>query len=131
MYVALCESEGRLVFSSYRLDSPPSLETMQGVVGGLIETMFTIPSPYRENVEITGYVNEEGLLIGLPICGVVLDEYGYRPFAGNMVMTGLKDGDTVSLTEGEVGYLRSSWSGMKLTLLPTAILRAALNADRN
>ena len=88
----------------------PTLEMMQSAVGGSIETMTRIPSPTRENVEIDAYVNEEGLLIELPVVMAVYDEYGVRPFAGSIVFVGANDeGESVSLTEEEIDFIRARY----------------------
>ncbi len=89
-------------------DTVPNLNTLQECVGGLIEPMFTIQSPVRKNHSLTGYVNEEGLIINLPVYGAVNDRYGFRPFAGDMVIVGLNErtGDTVLLNENEIEWLR-------------------------
>jgi len=88
------------------------LNILQARVDGLIEAMFTIPSPSGvRNHSITGYVNEEGLLIGLPVWGAVDDEHGVRPFAGDMVVCGLNErtGDSRLLTSDEVDWLEARW----------------------
>ena len=105
-------ADNRMVFEVVETDKVPSLQTLQEVVGGLIEAMFTVPSKYRKGYSITGYVNEEGLLISLPIIGAVNDSYGFRPFAGPMVIAGLKNstGDSVLLTSEEIELLRNSYS---------------------
>lgn len=92
----------------------PTLDEMQKVVGGLIEPMFTIPSPEGGSRCLTGYVNEEGLLLSLPMFGFVGPSHRECfPFAGNMLVVGLDDktGDTVPLTDAELEMVRRAWDG--------------------
>ena len=94
------------VVESVKTNTVPNLEALQSVVGGLIEPMFTVPSPVRKNIELTAYVNEEGLCIGLPVRAAVVDSYGVRPFAGSMIIVGLdSEGDTVLLDDSEIAFL--------------------------
>lgn len=97
----------------------PTLEMLQSAVGGCIETMSRIMSPFRKNVEIDAYVNEEGLLIGLPIYFAVLDEHGVRPFAGNIVFVGanFNTGNSVALTEDEINFIRDRKRGANFLML--------------
>ena len=88
----------------------PQLKEMQDIVGGYIEPCFTIESPFRPNFLLTAYVNEEGLLIGLPIVFHVL--YPNRAavgMAGNVVFTAMEpeDGRTTAMTEQEVEFIKS------------------------
>mgnify|MGYP001417846549 CR=1 FL=1 len=89
----------------------PELPTMQRVVNGLIETAFRVKSPFRKNISIDGYVNEEGLLMDLPRVLGVVDAYGERAFSGNMIIVGgdERNGKTVSLTEAELDYIVKSF----------------------
>lgn len=112
-YVKMIQKEGekQLIMLAVETKSPPTLQELQGVVGGLIEPMFTIPSPLGNGRQITGYVNEEGLMIGLPIMGAVHDESGYREFAGNMVVTALdSNGDTLRMVEKEIIFISDCWT---------------------
>ena len=87
-----------------RTETPPELDKLQEHVGGYSEPVFTVPSPFR-NQEVTGYVNEEGLLIGLPIKFAVSDSYGQRPFAGSLVIVGLtRMGEGDVLTDEEIDH---------------------------
>jgi hypothetical protein len=106
-YIKLTDPEenGYLNLSVVETVETPKLEDLQEVVGGYIEAMFTVPSPFRKTY-ITGYVNEEGLVYNLPILAMVNDEFGQRPFAGNMVVTGLsEDGITTLLNAEEIEYI--------------------------
>lgn len=97
----------------------PTLEMMQETVGGYIETMTRIPSPFRKEVEIDAFVNEEGLLIGLPIVMAVMDDYGVRPFAGNVVFVGanIRTGESVALTAEEIDFIRDRRRGTNFMML--------------
>jgi hypothetical protein len=88
------------------------LSKLQKEVGGYIETMFTINSPLGGNNCLTGFVNEEGLLQGLPVVMAVMDEHGYRPFAGDIVIVGLdyEEGETKPLTEVEEKWILSHFN---------------------
>lgn len=98
-----------------------SLDALQSSVGGYIEPAFTVASPTRSGVAVTGYVNEEGILLGLPVT-VLLSR---RPFArgqqahgtplcGPMLICGLDErtGETVGLDASEL-----EWIADRLTLL--------------
>ena len=90
-----------------RGDYSPTLEEMQGAVGGLIDMAFCIPSHERETVTIDFYVNEEGLMIGLPIVLGINTRPGYvMPVAGNILICGSVDatGESVSLTMEEIEW---------------------------
>jgi Domain of unknown function (DUF3846) len=85
-------------------DKVPTLEVLQKCVGGLIESLFT---DQLGNIEVTGYVNEEGLLLQLPINTFWYNWNGQADgiiFAGNLVITGLdpNTGNTLLLTKDEV-----------------------------
>lgn len=93
----------RIVLQEHYTEDVPTLELLQSVVGGYIEPMFTVTSPCRKGYEITGYVNEEGLLINLPIFAGISVDGDVRPFAGNLVITALtRNGNTALLTEEEM-----------------------------
>ena len=94
---------------------PDSLESLQQIVGGYIEPIFTVRSPYG-NGSITGYVNEDGIAAQLSLnIGIVhrfesgkRDQYHSAPVFGNIVITGLTDdGEGRSLTAMEIGLLRT------------------------
>ena len=98
-----------------RVEVATTLDSLQAAVGGLIEAAFTIPSKSRKGYAITAYVNEEGLLYGLPIRVALL--HGPRPspispLAGNVAITGLSpDGESVDLTREEITQVTSMMSG--------------------
>ncbi len=60
----------------------PSLETMQGVVGGLIEA---IPRSYCPPPVKVAWANEEGMLLGLPINQIASTLFGITLF-GDILM---------------------------------------------
>lgn len=83
---------------------------IQEAVGGYFESGFTIPSPRGEPYALTGYVNDEGLLIRLPIHIAIRYPNGYVTLlAGSMMMQGLdtSTGESEWLTPEEVAYLQS------------------------
>lgn len=105
-YIALSVDELGEVHPDRR-EGVPTLEDMQGVVGGYIDTAFRVPSPFRKNVSIDFYVNDEGLLIGLPqVVGVLSDSYK-QVFAGSMVIVAgdERNGETVGMTDEEMTYI--------------------------
>lgn len=88
-----------------------SLAALQTIVDGWVEPFFTLPSPCGSG-SITGYVNEEGFVIGLPInFGVVHSPDYIVPLAGNAVIVGLDDetGESRSLTLEEVNVIMRLW----------------------
>jgi hypothetical protein len=86
-------------------EGTPDLDEMQEIVGGYICTALTCESNEREGIDITIFVNDDGLLEGLPI--------NYRrstdnsPIAGNMVITASSafDGETIPATESELRHI--------------------------
>lgn len=94
----------------------PSLEYLQSIVDGLIEPIFTIDSPVAQG-EITGYVNEEGLLIPLPISGSIVFRGEYQPFAGNLIVVGLtRNGESRGLTAEEADKVTDAFDGTMLVV---------------
>lgn len=86
-----------------RAEIEGTLEDLQAVVGGLITTLFTIPSPVGTEL-ITGYVNDDGIALGLPInTGIVHDPKEYTvPAFGNILISGVtRQGESRSLTDEE------------------------------
>ena len=114
----LTPDDNKLTLEVVEARMPPKLDEMQSVVGGLIEPMFTVPSPEGGERMLTGYANEEGLLIGLPMLGWYQDERGSFPFAGNMVITALdySTGDTVTMTEKETEAVKTIWQDPVIAL---------------
>lgn len=87
-------------------DIGAGLKAMQDLVGGYVEPFFTKRSPVAAG-DITGYVNEEGLMIGLPIDFGVFHSPDYIvPLAGDAVIVGLdEEGETRGLTEDEAALI--------------------------
>lgn len=92
-----------------------TFEALQNVVDGYVEPFFTIPSP-EGNGSLTGYVNEEGLMLGLPIDFGVFHAPNYVvPLAGNAVIVGLDDeGETRGLTQDEADRVVGSFKHFPL-----------------
>jgi hypothetical protein len=88
------------------VDKTPTLEIQQGVVGGLIEPIFTIDSPTSTGL-ITGYMNEEANFLDLPMA-IVVRVGGFPVFIrGNVIFSGLTNkGATRSLTDSEITWLK-------------------------
>lgn len=103
-------------------DEDIKLDQMQAVVGGYIERMFTIrtPDPDRvaEDIELDGWVNEEGLIYNLPVVAAIHQRgYPLRPFAGSLLITASarsknpEDGRrAVPMTEREIAYIQEGFS---------------------
>jgi hypothetical protein len=99
-------------FNAFRITSqtaeavkiPLGLKSLQKEVGGYIEAAFTVPSPDGGSRFVTGYVNEEGLLLGLPMCLITADGNSY---SGNCIIVGLdySTGDTVPLSATELAWV--------------------------
>jgi len=79
------------------IDHCPTLSELQGAVGGLI-------APIYGPEGITGYVNDEGLLIGLPL-NLIASALGGQPLVGDAIITGPLDskGETTPLAEHRLG----------------------------
>jgi hypothetical protein len=92
---------------------PLTLETMQASVGGWIEPVFTEPSPVASRAAggfaITGYVNEEGMLIDMPVCAMLTYGDHIAPLAGNLLVCGLdtRTGETAALTPEELNWIEA------------------------
>lgn len=107
-YAVLSHTGITAVFASHDVAMPPKLDQLQKIVGGYIEPAFTVVSPLGGHRCITGYVNEEGLLIDLPRF-IFLSSVRYHTYlAGNMAIVGLdtSTGKTVTLTEDEIEWVK-------------------------
>lgn len=97
-------------FETVECGTRPSLSKMQDVVGGNIETVTTIPSPFRPGHYITLYANETALLCAEPVCmAYVRDRHGLRQvFGEGIVIVGLRasDGETVLLSAEEISAMQ-------------------------
>lgn len=93
-----------------REDIDGTLDGLQSIVGGYVQPFFTAASPLGKG-ELTGYVNEEGLMLGLPVgFGVVHSPTYVMPLAGNAVIVGLgRDGETRGLSEPEAERVLKSF----------------------
>ncbi len=87
------------------VDHPLTLEAMQATVGGYIEPVFTIDSPTRPGYALTGYVNDSGLIDGLPFTCFL--DGASNPLAGPLLICGLRyeDGETAELTAEELDWI--------------------------
>lgn len=86
-----------------------TLEALQASVGGgYIDVAFTVPSP-RPGRAITGYVDDEGLLNGLPLTAFRVSGEHRAPLVGPIIVVGLDraNGETVPLTKVEIDYFLS------------------------
>ena len=77
-----------------------SLESMQSVVGGLIQAIY----PFEDS-EVAVICNEEGKLNGLPLNRALIDDNSgeiYDIVAGTFLITGLTDDNFGSLNDEQV-----------------------------
>lgn len=81
-------------------DIDGSLETLQHIVGGLIETLY----PWEDRAVII--CNDEGKLMGLPLNRSLED---YDILAGTFLICGLGDEDFCSLTEAQMEHYKSKY----------------------
>lgn len=74
------------------------LETMQKIVGGLIQPLY----PFNEPVAIVA--NDEGKLLGLPMNRGLRDESGklYDILCGTFFLCGIDEDNFTSLTEEQI-----------------------------
>lgn len=80
-----------------------TLALMQSLVGGDIEVFMNWPSMSRDGVLISALCHEEGRLLDLPPCCIVVSERGLFDICGPVIITALdvKTGDTLGLTDQE------------------------------
>jgi hypothetical protein len=102
-HLAIVIEGGRMLPEIWTEEYRTSLDFLQAKVGGYIETAFRVQSPSHPNRTIDAYVNEEGLLKGLPpSCGITWPfKYVY---AGPLVLIAGDNstGETHGLTEEEI-----------------------------
>lgn len=81
-------------------DGVPTLEEMQDIVDGYIETASRIPSS-RDGITIDFYCNDVGLLDGLPF--LFTRSSDGQPIAGNLVAVGgeVGTGESVALVDAD------------------------------
>jgi hypothetical protein len=89
--------EGRL----FAHEDIPSLEEMQDVVGGWITSALRVPSSTRKGVAVDVWVNDEGLLMNLPIRFVRSTDHSF--LAGDLILSASNaGGETIPATEAEL-----------------------------
>ena len=101
--------EGRMEFRD--VGDAITLEVLKGIVGGWIETVFTVQSVERHRSQLVGYANEEGLYI--PACkpNVWMSPHE-RPIHGPIAIVGVdRKGETIELTPGEFAQVSLSRTG--------------------
>jgi hypothetical protein len=86
---------------------PLTLAAMQDTVGGYIAPAFTVPSPTRPGFAVTGYVNDEGILMDLPV--TLVHTESEDPLCGPVLICGLDEttGDTTPLDADELDWIKS------------------------
>lgn len=82
------------------------LATLQELVGGNIEPVFTVASVERAGFRVTGYANEEGMYNGSEINALWVRGEHAQPVFGPVVVTGLGPrGETCELTARELAQV--------------------------
>ena len=86
---------------------PGTLEAMQNIVGGYIETVHSFP-------DAVIVCNEEGKLLGLPFNRPLMDENGqpYDILCGTFFIAGIGEEDLVSLTEEQITKYKSLYDNV-------------------
>jgi len=89
---------------------PLTLAAMQETVGGYITPAFTVPSPTRPGFAVTGYVNDEGILMNLPV--TLVHTESDDPLCGPVLICGLDEttGDTTPLDAAELDWIKSPFA---------------------
>ena len=87
------------------IEHPLTLAAMQDTVGGYIAPAFTVPSPTRPGFAVTAYVNDEGILIDLPL--TLYHTESEDPLFGPVLVCGLDEttGDTAPLDADELAWI--------------------------
>ena len=86
---------------------PGTLEAMQNIVGGYIETVHSFP-------DAVIVCNEEGKLLGLPFNRPLMDENGlpYDILCGTFFIAGAGEEDIASLTEEQIDKYKSLYDNV-------------------
>ena len=97
-----------------RVEIENSLESMQAVVGGLIQAVY----PFDEPVALV--CNDEGKLLGLPWNRALTDDHGvpYDIVCGTFFVAGLKEDDFASLTEQQIEKYKDKYSNEMILSVP-------------
>ena len=88
-----------------KLDVENKLEKLQSLVGGLID-VSSIPDVPKNLNSADIVVNDEGLILGLPVNRLLLDHAGKFENAifGNFFICGHRDSEFVSLNNEQIKY---------------------------
>ena len=105
------------------------LSQLQSAVNGLVECVqFRIEDKYFD-----AWVNEEGLLRGLPENEFISDLIGFAfqnkefRIVGNVLITGQSvDGETRGLSDDEMETLHSMWNAHALAMHVTTLIEEAI-----
>lgn len=88
-------------------DGVPTLEVLQEAVGGLIAPVDLFGD---ENGYVSAYVNDEGILIGLPLNVVAVGNDATIPLYGDMIFARVnREGETEGLTEEDFDKICDSF----------------------
>lgn len=88
------------------------LAALQAEVGGWITSAFTCRRP-GSDTELTGYVDDEGLMKQIPVNVILRHANGYtQPTVGPLVVLGLDPatGESVGLTDDDIAYVQQQLS---------------------
>ena len=120
MMAVLFPAEGNPVEIEYT----GKLSDLQNAVNGYIERVqFDL-----EGRSFEAWVNEEGLLLGLPTNEFISDLIGFsfrnRDFTvvGNVLITAPAGGESRGLNEEEIGLFRSMWNARQMAMQLMAMI---------
>lgn len=102
-----------------QLEGETSLEILQSVVGGYIETAARKRSETQPGVILDVYCNEEGRMYGLPVNRVIPG--AFAPFVGNLVITAALDGETIDMDQ-ELVLEALAWAKTWPVSIPSRVL---------
>lgn len=82
-----------------------TLESMQEIVGGLIQALYLFDEP------VALVCNDEGKLLGLPLNRGLRDEKGklYDILSGTFFLCGISEDDFTSLTEEQIQHFQRTF----------------------
>lgn len=103
-----------------------SLESMQAIVGGYIETV----SPFTEPVSIV--CNEEGKLQGLPLNRPLVDQHGvpYDFLCGTFFLAGVEGEHFVSLTDDQIRVYKSIYDNVMVLTAEKELPQATKSTEK-
>ena len=99
-----------------KIEDPKTCYThVRDIVGNIIECVCRVKSPFRKNVSIEAYVDEDGLYTK----GIWF-RIGDRPIPGDIAFTAValtQEPHFIPLTEEEVDWIRDRFDGQVFSLV--------------